>query len=210
MTEDFSRDLKWAIRTLQRPDNDRSLRITSQGRFCKICRIAIAQPERVNILTRYKLSIMSIHRSGNPATAGIFNLLETMGAAKELLYQLEFEHHRKPYFLDGRKYVRRGGEGWKDTTTLCVSLHEGRDASGPIAGAGILSLDASDFIRTLGTMRVDIARTLVESTAGIERSGKSFSMNLGQLRCPSQKAEVVTVMTCLMTEKCSGESNVAS
>jgi hypothetical protein len=63
---------------------------------------------------------------------------------QELLYQLEFEHDGKSYFLDGPKYARRDGEVWKDMTTLHVTLHEGRDASGPIAGAGILSLDASD------------------------------------------------------------------
>jgi hypothetical protein len=71
-----------------------------------------------------------------------------MGAAKELLYHLEFEQDGKPYFLAGRKYVRPGGEVWKDTTTLYVTLHEGRNASAPIAGAGILSLDASDLVGT--------------------------------------------------------------
>lgn len=114
-----------------------------------------------------------------PASAGIFNLLEQTGPhLKEFIYQIEVQYDGKAYYLDGRKYVRQDGELWKDTTTLHVTLHEGHDASGPVVGAGILTLGLSDFIRTLGTIRVHNARTFADSSAALERFGKFF---LGEL-----------------------------
>ena len=117
--------------------------------------------------------------AGIPSTAGIFNLLKSTGPhMKEFIYQLEFQHDGKAYYLDGRKYVRQQGELWKDTTTLYVTLHEGRDATGPVAGSGILTLGVSDFVGTLGTIRVHNARTPADSAAALERFGKFF---LGEL-----------------------------
>jgi hypothetical protein len=46
---------------------------TSKGHFCKICRKAIAQPERVNILNRYINSLLFQYVGlGNPETAAHF------------------------------------------------------------------------------------------------------------------------------------------
>jgi predicted acylesterase/phospholipase RssA len=116
---------------------------------------------------------------GIPAIAGVFNLLEQTGPhLKEFIYQLEFQSGGKAYYLDGRKYVRKDGELWKDTTTLHVTLHEGRDAGGPVVGAGTLTLGLSDFVRTLGTIRVHNARRTADSLAALERFGKFF---LGEL-----------------------------
>jgi predicted acylesterase/phospholipase RssA len=117
--------------------------------------------------------------AGVRATGGTFNLLERAGPlSKEFIYQLEFQQDGKAYFLDGRKYVRQDGDLWKDTTTLHATLYEGRDANGPVAGAGVLQLGVSDFIHTLGTIRVHNARTLIDSVAAFERFGKFF---LGEL-----------------------------
>jgi hypothetical protein len=91
-----------------------------------------------------------------PVTRGIFNLFSPGGPNERLMqYRLAFEHDGKPYFLDGAKHVHDdpGFDLWKDTTTLHTVLHEGSDASGPVAGAGILSLGVEALARMMSTMR---------------------------------------------------------
>jgi hypothetical protein len=66
-----------------------------------------------------------------PITRGIFNLQEqTVPHLKEFIYQLEFRHEGRGYYLDGRgrEYAREGGEHCKDTTTLYVTPYEGHSA----------------------------------------------------------------------------------
>jgi len=91
-----------------------------------------------------------------PVISGIFNLFSPGGPNERLMqYRLAFEHHGKPYFLDGRKHVHDdpGFDVWKDTTTLYTVLHEGSDDTGPVAGAGILSLGVEALARMMSTMR---------------------------------------------------------
>jgi hypothetical protein len=91
-----------------------------------------------------------------PVTRGIFNLFSPGGENERLMqYRLAFEHDGKPYFLDGAKHVRDdpGFDVWKDTTTLHSVLHEGSDSSGPVVGAGILSLGAGALAQMMSTMR---------------------------------------------------------
>jgi len=91
-----------------------------------------------------------------PVTKGIFNLFSPGGPNERLMqYRLAFEHDGKPYFLDGAKHVHDdpGFDVWKDTTTLQTVLHEGTDESGPVAGAGILSLGVEALTRMMTTMR---------------------------------------------------------
>ena len=91
-----------------------------------------------------------------PVTKGIFNLFSPGGPNERLMqYRLAFEHDGKAYFLDGAKHVHDdpGFDVWKDTTTLQTVLHEGTDESGPVAGAGILSLGVEALTRMMTTMR---------------------------------------------------------
>jgi hypothetical protein len=91
-----------------------------------------------------------------PVSRGIFNLFSPGGENERLMqYRLAFEHEGKPYFLDGAKHVHDdpGFDVWKDTTTLQTVLHEGSDASGPVVGAGILSLGVEALTRMMSTMR---------------------------------------------------------
>ena len=91
-----------------------------------------------------------------PVSKGIFSLFSPGGPNERLMqYRLAFEHDGKPYFLDGAKHVHDdpGFDVWKDTTTLHTVLHEGSDASGPVAGAGILSLGVEALTRMMSTMR---------------------------------------------------------
>jgi hypothetical protein len=91
-----------------------------------------------------------------PVTKGTFNLFSPGGANERLMqYRLAFERDGQRYFLDGAKHVHDdpGLDVWKDTTTLLTVLHEGSDASGPVAGAGILSLGVEALTRMMSTMR---------------------------------------------------------
>ena len=91
-----------------------------------------------------------------PVTLGIFNLFSPGGPSERLMqYRLAFEHDGTLYFLDGAKHVHDdpGVDVWKDTTTLHTVLHEGSGASGPVVGAGILSLGVEALTRMMTTMR---------------------------------------------------------
>lgn len=91
-----------------------------------------------------------------PVSRGIFNLFSPGGENERLMqYRLAFEHDGKQYFLDGAKHVHDdpGFDVWKDTTTLHSVLHEGSDSSGPVVGAGILSLGAGALAQMMSTMQ---------------------------------------------------------
>jgi hypothetical protein len=67
---------------------------------------------------------------------------------------------------------------WKQTTTLYTTLHAGTDKSGPVVGAGVLSLGVMDLIRMLGTVHATNADSPTQAAAAIARFGQFF---LGQL-----------------------------
>lgn len=90
-----------------------------------------------------------------PADGGVFQLFAPSPEPKLkwMVYELAFEHQRKPYYLAGKKEVRAGSvfAMWGDTTTLYTQLHEGRDAGGPVVGAGVLTLGVVDLLKLLST-----------------------------------------------------------
>ncbi len=92
-----------------------------------------------------------------PAKRGVFNLFSPSGdpKLKYMVYELEFTVGADAYYLAGKKEVRDdpGFDMLSDTTTLYTVLHKGRDATGPIVGAGVLRLDMGDFARLLTTIR---------------------------------------------------------
>jgi hypothetical protein len=113
---------------------------------------------------------------GMSATTGIFNLLKPDADQHDKLfvYELGFEHAEKAYYLAGRKYVHKGGNALRETTTLYAHLYEGRDTSGRVIGAGVLTLHLGELIRMLGTIRVHNARSRSDAVAAIVRFGKFF------------------------------------
>ena len=90
-----------------------------------------------------------------PAYAGVFKLFAPGDEPKLkwMVYELGFQHQGKHYYLAGKKDVRAGSvfNLWSDTTTLYTRLHEGRDASGPVVGAGVLSLGVGDLLKLMST-----------------------------------------------------------
>ena len=117
-----------------------------------------------------------------PAADGVFNLFapDDKPEQKLMVYELAFEHDGTPYYLAGRKEVHDdpGFDLWKDTTTLFTHLHQGRDKTGPIVGAGILTLGMTDLAKLVSTMRATDAATVGEKTQALTAFGKFF---MGQL-----------------------------
>jgi hypothetical protein len=109
-------------------------------------------------------------------TRGVFNLFSPGGPREKIMgYSLAFDYDGKPYFLAGRKHVHDdpGFDMWKDTTTLYTVIHEGSDESGPVAGAGVLSLGVEALARMVSTMR--------PTGGGIEPMVKFGRLFLGSL-----------------------------
>ena len=94
--------------------------------------------------------------TGLIAPRGVFGLFSPSGdpATTWMVYELAFEHAGQPYYLSGRKHVNVGWPWklWGETTTLYTTLHEGTDRSGPIVGAGTLSLGVGALFSLLGTL----------------------------------------------------------
>ena len=92
-----------------------------------------------------------------PLQGGRFNLFAPSGDPnlKLMVYRGTVVSGGRLYTLHGEKHVRRGSmlRGWPDTTTLRCRLHEGGDAEGPVAGAGILRIGIGGFARQLLSFR---------------------------------------------------------
>ncbi len=117
-----------------------------------------------------------------PGKNGVFNLFSPTDQPKLklMVYELGFEHEGRNYYLAGKKEVRKdsGFDLWTDTTTLFTRLHEGNDKSGPVVGAGILTLGPEDLIKLASTIRATNARDLVEQAKAIGDFSRFF---LGEL-----------------------------
>ncbi len=119
---------------------------------------------------------------GLASTSGVFNLFRPTDdpALKLMVYEMGFVHDAKAYYLAGQKNVRDDSitDLWKATTTLYTKLHEGTDKSGPVVGAGILTLGVKQLIQLLGTIGAPGAETFTEKSEAIAKFGRFF---LGEL-----------------------------
>ncbi len=119
---------------------------------------------------------------GLQATTGVFNLFSPTDdpKLKLMVYEMGFQHGGKSYYLAGQKNVREDPitDLWKATTTLYSHLHEGTDKSGPVAGAGILTLGVKELIQLLSTMRAPGASDFTEKSEAMAKFGRFF---LGEL-----------------------------
>jgi predicted acylesterase/phospholipase RssA len=112
---------------------------------------------------------------GIPASGGVFQLFAPGNEPKLkwMVYEMGFTHQGKRYYLAGKKHVRSHSifRMWTDTTTLFTQLHEGADASGPVVGAGVLTLGVIDLIKLLSTFH----STNAESIGGRLRAAGAFA-----------------------------------
>lgn len=91
-----------------------------------------------------------------PATHSNFQLFSPSDDPDltHMVYQVGVLLHGKPHWFNGQKQVRRGPPWriWRETTTLFVRLHEGRDSSGKVVAAGVLRLSPLDFLKLSTTV----------------------------------------------------------
>jgi predicted acylesterase/phospholipase RssA len=117
-----------------------------------------------------------------PCVDGLFNLFAPSDEpdAKMVVYELGFEHGGRSYRVAGRAHLRDdpGADAWGDITTIPATLHEGDDASGPVAGAGVLRLDVGDVARLVSSIHATNTDSVAERAATVARFGSWY---LGQL-----------------------------
>ncbi len=82
----------------------------------------------------------------------------------------------QPYYFDGEKVVRDdpGFDVIEDTTTLFVSMHQGKTAHGKQVARGILKVHFDDLIKSLTTIEVLNAPSTVEKGKALLRCGEYF------------------------------------
>ena len=100
--------------------------------------------------------------------------------------QLALRHDGKPYYLAGKKEVRVASifKMWSATTTLYTRLHEGSDATGPVVGAGVLTLGIGDLLKLLSTFHATNAASLGGRLLGPSAPSRHFpSGDSGQRTC---------------------------
>lgn len=120
--------------------------------------------------------------SGLLAPGGVFNLFSPSGnpQLKLMVYEWGLEHNGEKYYFAGHKNVQVHPltDLWKDTTTLYTQLHKGTDKSGPVVGAGIISLGAIELMQMVGTFKALNAKSVEESARATAEFGRFF---LGEL-----------------------------
>jgi choline dehydrogenase-like flavoprotein len=96
-----------------------------------------------------------------------------------------FQHGGADYYVAGKKEVRKHSilDLWHDTTTLLTQLHQGTDKSGPVVGAGILSLGPLDLTKMVSTMHALNADSPVAGAEAVGRFGKFFMGELWATYC---------------------------
>lgn len=120
--------------------------------------------------------------TGLPAPGGVFNLFSPSGnpKLKLMVYEWGIEHNGDRYYFAGHKNVEVHPiiDLWKDTTTLYTQLYKGVDKSGPVVGAGIISLGAVELMQMVGTFKALNAKSVEESAKATAEFGRFF---LGEL-----------------------------
>ena len=121
--------------------------------------------------------------SPEPLTAldGTFNLfvdnpgeVETKNMVYRMVLAAEEGEH---YFFHGFKTVHTASllAVWPQTTTLYVTIYEGKDDQGPIRARGILHIAPLDFAKQLTTMKVLGAHNPARKVEGLARFGTYFA-----------------------------------
>ena len=86
----------------------------------------------------------------------------------------------KSYFFDGYKKVEndRGFDMWSDTSTLYITVYDGTDRTGTIAGKGILKIAPGDFAKQMTTMKAVDTKNTLESLNALKKFSMFFSKNV--------------------------------
>ena len=128
-----------------------------------------------------------------PAKSGVFNLFSPTDdpMRKLMVYELAFGHSDQDYYLAGQKEIRHDPayDLWRDTTTLYTTLHQGTDRTGPVVGAGILTIDLDRFMKLISSIRVTNAPSLVDQARTLLHFGHFFLGELWDTYGPGAKSQ---------------------
>jgi predicted acylesterase/phospholipase RssA len=114
-----------------------------------------------------------------PSTSGVFNLFSPTShpTMKYMVYELGFNaSNGQPYYMAGEKKVQQAPitDMWKATTTLYTQLHQGTDKSGPVIGAGVLTLGVTDLLAMIPTMHATNTTSPGQAAETVAKFGKFF------------------------------------
>ncbi|HET7057839.1 MAG TPA: GMC oxidoreductase [Nitrospiraceae bacterium] len=121
--------------------------------------------------------------SAKPMTVchGIFQLFiedpEHVGT-RRMNYRMNLmTEEGRQYWFEGFKSVHhdRGIDLWADTTTLYITIYDGKDATAPAIAKGILKIATADFAKQMTTLQISNAATATERLAATARFGAFFS-----------------------------------
>ncbi len=120
-----------------------------------------------------------------PASHGVFRLFAPSGdkGLRWMVYELGFQAQGKSYYLAGKKEVRVGSifSMWRATTTLYTTLYEGDNTSGPVVGAGVLSLGVIELLKLARTMHATNTTSFLQSIGAVARFATFFALALWQI-----------------------------
>ncbi len=117
-------------------------------------------------------------------TEGRFQLFVTdpeRVGTRQMQYRMKLASAEgRTFYFYGFKVIHDdpGLDLWSDTTTLYITLWEGTNDQGPVAGKGILRITPADFARQLTTMQAVRARSRVEGLRAAARFGRYFAGTL--------------------------------
>ncbi|WP_406272053.1 hypothetical protein OH799_31955 [Nocardia sp. NBC_00881] len=97
-----------------------------------------------------------------------------------MVYEAPLRVNGVDHYLAGRKNVRDDFrlDLWPDTTTLEVRLHRGDNATGPVAGSGVIRLSVLELFALLASARTKHAGSPAESALAVAAFGRLFLRNL--------------------------------
>ncbi len=80
------------------------------------------------------------------------------------------------YYLEGNKVIHNdpGFDVWADTTTLFITVYQGKDHTGAVVGKGILQIKLKDLRVQLTTMKITHAADLGQNLSLLARFGRFF------------------------------------
>ncbi|MGI8800753.1 MAG: alpha/beta fold hydrolase [Solirubrobacteraceae bacterium] len=143
----------------------------------------IANPEHEAGMTG---SVTAPALSPNPLVVGdaAFNLFtgdaDTV-ETKNMRYRMRMTDDRgRDYWFEGFKVIRDDGRLaiWADTTTLYVTIHDGRGPDSPVLGKGILRISPGDFMHQMTTMHATGAAGPRQELEAVAKFGRFFAANL--------------------------------
>ncbi|MGQ1785941.1 GMC family oxidoreductase N-terminal domain-containing protein [Saccharicrinis sp. GN24d3] len=118
------------------------------------------------------------------AYRGEFNLFvadPSSSEKKKMIYNAILKSKEgKTYYFSGYKEIENNDsvDVWLDTTTLFITIYNGKDNSGKVLGKGKLKIEMADFVKQLTTMRPVNVEKGKSGIGSVSSFGKFFAANI--------------------------------